>query len=814
MRGIILWAAMVCAAGTPAHAQSIWQWQYPATGGLTLQHVDVLLPSTAMAVGVGGTVVKSTDGGATWARCSPVPGSPTLNALSVLDGNTVVAVGEGGVVARSVNGGNTWSVTNVGGGVAEQLYDVDFADALHGMAVGSRPRVLPAAADGVIVSTDDGGVTWVTRAVIPATRLRGVCVVDGGSAFAVGWDLTILHSGDGGVTWDTQNGAGSGELHSVDFIDANNGTAVGYSFATLYPPVSLKTTNGGLTWTETNTWPASWSRQLYSVDQVTEMVTVVGGYIEDGPPGLLYSTGDGGVSWTQRYVDSIIRGVGMFSTTEGVAVGDGGAIYRTVDGGQNWAQVGGGSGRYTMTDVDFLDIQHGVAIAADNGDPSLYPTSPMYLTSDGGATWSVSQPFTWSTIGDVSYPAPNTIVVVGWGPAQMDAGAFVARSTDGGTTWSTLFSSACYPGSPSCVPTLLGVDFFGPDNGVAVGSRIYTIVDGVASAGPDISLIEVSVPSLQTAYAVGYGGVIMKGDLPSNAWTPLVSGTTEDLRDVCFIDDMTGWVLAQSGALLHTTNGGANWTFLSAPSSGAISFIDEMNGVLSSGGTTIWKTINGGNHWIPETTPAPVNEIAFIDIANMEAVGGNENIIVRRDIPVPVFFQNLTASVKDRAVELRWAVYTDETIRGYRIYRDDVSVTDALVAPGEHQFIDSKVTPEAEYQYVVAAVSESGMETRSWPVTVQLPPAPVALYQNTPNPFNPVTQIRFAVPTPMQVTLTVYDIAGRRVAVLADRVYPGGEHAVAWDGMTGNGEPAASGIYFYELRTAKSTVVRKMALLK
>ena len=141
-------------------------------------------------------------------------------------------------------------------------------------------------------------------------------------------------------------------------------------------------------------------------------------------------------------------------------------------------------------------------------------------------------------------------------------------------------------------------------------------------------------------------------------------------------------------------------------------------------------------------------------------------------------------------------------------------MTGELIAPTEHAFVDAGVVPETEYAYVVAAVGVSGTETRSWPVTVRLPAAPVALHQNTPNPFNPVTQIGFALPAPMQVTLTVYDIAGHRVAVLAEGVYPAGEHTVTWDGTAGTGDPAASGIYFYELRTPRNTMVRKMALLK
>ncbi len=810
MKRLVMWAVALCLAAGPVHAQSVWEWQYPPPQGNNLNNVGILLPSTAVAVGGYGAVVKSTDQGATWTLCTPVSSVPALNAVSVLDANTFVAVG-GNSVARSTNGGYSWSMTYVGGGGYQQLYDVDFADDLHGIAVG-----LVASYDGIILTSDDGGITWVTRATIPGTILRGVCVVDATTAFAVGQDLTILHSSDGGVTWDTQNGGGSGWLYDVDFIDTSTGTAVGYASTAFNPPLSLKTSDGGLTWIDTHPWPLGESRELHAVDQVTDLVTVVGGYFDVGPQGLLYSTNNGWGSWSENYVESVIEGVGMFSTLEGVAVGDGGAIYRTTDGGQNWTHVAGGLGRYLMSDVDFLDPQHGVATATDLAPPSDYPTSRMYLTSDGGATWSITKPFTWSSIADVSYPAPNTIVAVGRGPSVMDAGAFMARSTDGGATWTNLVSSECYPGAPDCVPSLVAVDFLTADTGVAVGDRIYTLLGGVLMQGPDSLLTAVSVPSSQTAYAVGSRGLIMKGDLPSNTWTRTPNFILRDLVDVCFVNDLVGWVVGYPGSLLHTTDGGVTWTETALPSAvgSSISFIDEFNGVFSGYGTRIWKTINGGNDWFMDTTPTAATEIVMIDIANVVAVGGHENIIARRDNPVPVFFQDVTASVKDRSVEVRWAVYADEAIQGYRIYRDDAAVTGDLIPPPEHVFVDAGVVPETEYRYVVAAVGAGGTETRSWPVTVRLPAAPVALYQNTPNPFNPVTEIGFALPAPMHVTLTVYDIAGHRVAVLAEGMYPAGEHAVTWDGTAGTGDPAASGIYFYELRTPRNTMVRKMALLK
>jgi hypothetical protein len=81
--------------------------------------------------------------------------------------------------------------------------------------------------------------------------------------------------------------------------------------------------------------------------------------------------------------------------------------------------------------------------------------------------------------------------------------------------------------------------------------------------------------------------------------------------------------------------------------------------------------------------------------------------------------------------------------------------------------------------------------------------------QNSPNPFNPTTEIRFTLPSSMNVRLDVYNIVGQRVSTLVDGHFDAGDHYVTWDASG-----RASGIYFYRLTTSDFTVTRKMLLLK
>jgi hypothetical protein len=88
-------------------------------------------------------------------------------------------------------------------------------------------------------------------------------------------------------------------------------------------------------------------------------------------------------------------------------------------------------------------------------------------------------------------------------------------------------------------------------------------------------------------------------------------------------------------------------------------------------------------------------------------------------------------------------------------------------------------------------------------------PKEFRLEQNYPNPFNPTTTIQFALPKRSSVTLKLYDILGREVAILVDEELPPGEYKVQFDAAG-----LASGVYFYRLETEGFVRTRKLMLLR
>ncbi len=88
-------------------------------------------------------------------------------------------------------------------------------------------------------------------------------------------------------------------------------------------------------------------------------------------------------------------------------------------------------------------------------------------------------------------------------------------------------------------------------------------------------------------------------------------------------------------------------------------------------------------------------------------------------------------------------------------------------------------------------------------------PANYNLLPNYPNPFNPVTNIKFSLPEPAQITLNIYDITGRLVEQLVNRHTPAGNHTITWDASS-----YSSGVYIARLKAGSSIKTQKMVLMK
>ena len=298
--------------GTPSAWGSGWTPQNSGTTGVLS---DVQFPedaTTGYVVGVGGTILKTIDGGANWVL-------QTSNTVSTLhsvhfpaNATTGYVVGGSGTILKTTDGGTNWNVQ--ASGTTESLYAVHFqSDAITGYAVGTN---------GTIRKTVNG-TDWTPQTSGVTEGLRSVQFpVNATTGFAVGDCGTIVRTTNG-TDWTSQT-PNTRTLYGLHFpVDATTGYAVGSSGE------ALKTTDGGIIWTPLSTGV---SHLLFDVHFPVDATT---GYIA-AYAGLVLKTIDGGTTWTPEVTptDENLQAVHFpVDMSVGYVAGASGTICKTTDGG-------------------------------------------------------------------------------------------------------------------------------------------------------------------------------------------------------------------------------------------------------------------------------------------------------------------------------------------------------------------------------------------------------------------------------------------------------------------------------------------------
>jgi len=134
----------------------------------------------------------------------------------------------------------------------------------------------------------------------------------------------------------------------------------------------------------------------------------------------------------------------------------------------------------------------------------------------------------------------------------------------------------------------------------------------------------------------------------------------------------------------------------------------------------------------------------------------------------------------------------------------------------EYEFTSNGSETPRKFE-IIAGPPEFTREVMS---DLELIPSDYRLAQNVPNPFNAITTIQFSLPEENNVSLTIYDLVGRKVAEpLSNEPYGSGGHFMIWNGKDSQGQPVSSGVYLYRLKAAKNgktefTKTKKLILLK
>ncbi|MBN2070184.1 MAG: T9SS type A sorting domain-containing protein [Candidatus Krumholzibacteriota bacterium] len=184
-------------------------------------------------------------------------------------------------------------------------------------------------------------------------------------------------------------------------------------------------------------------------------------------------------------------------------------------------------------------------------------------------------------------------------------------------------------------------------------------------------------------------------------------------------------------------------------------------------------------------------------------------------------------SAAPEGLKLTWNVNVENDLSHYAVYRG--SSEDFVPEPGNKiatpvnaEYFDSDWHWSSNYYYKISALDVHGNESgfailRPDDVTgSEIPGVPATNYlaQNFPNPFNPVTRIEYGLSAPANVSLKIYDAAGRLVRELVDEGRAAARYAEVWDGRDDAGRQVASGMYFYRIEAGEFTATKKLVLLR
>jgi len=281
-----------------------------------------------------------------------------------------------------------------------------------------------------------------------------------------------------------------------------------------------------------------------------------------------------------------------------------------------------------------------------------------------------------------------------------------------------------------------------------------------------------------------YHGIIMKTSDGGESWIPQTEGPqTSYFDDLFFIDENEGYVVGHlnsnsTGIILKTSDSGVNWQ--TYPYSFnyplfSVCFTDLNNGWIAGAGGILLQTTDGGINWntLQIGREQNIYDIFFLNNEQGWTAGASGEILSTTDGG-----ENWQHQDSEIELPLYSIIFADE-YKGWAV--------------GNYGIILHTISGG------ITTINDSSTSI----------PKHFLLNQNYPNPFNPTTTIKYQIPQAGFVSLKVYDMLGKEVAILVNEEKPVGSYEVEF-----NGSRIPSGIYFYQLQSGSFVETKKLILVK
>ncbi len=680
----------------------------------------------------------------------------------------------------------------------------------------------------LLLSVVELNAQWKQLNVGSPWQVWSVAVI-GSSVFA-GTGAGIYRSTNGGQSWTNVNNAFAecfAEKGSEVFAGCNSGV--------------LKSTDDGITWI--NPDPA-----------LTGGVTHIaandfGIYASCG--GMLRSTDDG-ASWPMigqlEFTGLVLDGGSLFATGSGVC--------KSTDGGNSWSTLTGTGSTDDLTNC----------IAAYDSTILVGWVGGIIRSTDYGNTWS------WPSMNYPMYSGTVFSIVMDSAYSYIGTESGVMLSTDRGVTWESVSSGL--PANQVFSLVVAGTDLYATSylNGVYTstnngtnwtyasngivgsdvnsisgdGTNVYAVFkyDSICSStdngntwDADTSLSgagqinEVTVIGTNV-YAVSSSGIFVSSD-SGKTWSTLN-------RSACALVQSGTNLVAASGQVYFSTNGGVNWSLANSNTSGVSCLAATGTDVFAAGEGWIYRSTDNGENW--DVIDSNLTNISSLAASGSTVVAGRwiQPYPLTDSIPPPpggLFlstdngqtWSTYLNGLPGYGYPQVWAV----AINGIDVFAGMTDQGDPYLYPSMFYSstinIDNWVNTgqglpgegiesiyENDSSIFVGIGHEGGIwraplsqVTGTWQSRMPVVPTSIQLKQNYPNPFNPTTTIAYSIPARTHVTLTVYNMLGQKVETLLDAVQDAGNHGVNF-----NASRLASGVYFYRLTSGNYVSTKRMLMIK
>ncbi|HMQ78048.1 MAG TPA: T9SS type A sorting domain-containing protein [Ignavibacteria bacterium] len=476
--------------------------------------------------------------------------------------------------------------------------------------------------------------------------------------------------------------------------------------------------------------------------------------------------------------------------------------------------------------------------------------SQILKTTNGGLNWEIKittpiglgtsfNGFQWNNADE--------------GYAWSYAGDTCLKTTNGGNNWEVI----TLPGNTgymqfSEVNNLLNINFI---NSGYSGTRLYYTTNtglnwyfNTASYGSMNTMGTMHFRNEETGFVNGgssytYYHVLLKTTNRGFSWTPVMNSGTDGYNsggDFQFFGNI-GYHI--SNKTYKTTNNGDNWTQLNTQGGGPYAlfmhrtdrgWLGKQNGLL--------KTIDGCITWVNQNigvTGIDINSVSFINW-NTGWIAGESGHILKTtngsgvippgNNPPPSMPANGSNGISTSPL-LDWDPYSlalsgieDSIWYGVQLSADSTFTTTLIntdtVTLTQYQVPAGILNHNIRYFWRVRAMNIGGEGPWSpvWNFRTGLVglnqtgneiPVQYKLYNNYPNPFNPVTRIKFDIPEGSHTKLLIYDINGKEISTLVNKQLNPGSYEAEF-----NASDLPSGVYFYKLSSGGYTDVKKMILVK